>query len=370
MTRTTHPVPQELRPGGTFDRFLAERAAADAFSGTVLLTHRRRTVLARSFGLADKRRRVPNGPRTRFALASVTKLLTAAAVHRLARRGALTYLDPLATHLPGLPPELAALTLDQLLTHTSGLGDYRATPAFREQAPTWADAAAVNDGIMAIIRSSPPELPPGTGFRYSNSGYELLGAVVAKAAGQPYLSFVHEHVLGPAGMRDTAWHTRTQWADDRRIAHPYALAPPGDGDDGGARVDVLADKPFIGTAAGDAFSTASDMSRFCHAVLDGTLLGAAHTRMFLSGKLPLGPWRDAPDTAPPEAAFQGYGPLGLLLDRQWVALHNGGSAGEGAYVELHPGSGWVTVVLSNYDVQAVVPVTTTVRRILTAHQSA
>lgn len=353
------PVPADLRSGGAFDRFVAEQAAKDEFCGNVLLTYRGRTVLSRAYGMADKQRNIRNGPDTRFALASASKLFTAVSIHQLAQRGAIVYHDRLGTFLDGFPPEFADLTVHQLLTHTSGMGDYRQSQAFKDNARNWAGAVEVNDQIMAIIRQSPPAFAPGTRFGYSNSAYELLGAIVAKASGRPYYDYVRENVFGPAGMTAADWYTKPQWAEDPRIAHPYAKQPSGQ------RADVLAEQAFIGTAAGNAFAGARDMARFGRAVIDGKLLNPAYTRMLLSGKLALGRWTDAPGGTPPDAAFQGYGPLALLLNKQWVVLHNGSAAGEGAYVEMHPRTGWVSVVLSNYDIQAVIPVTTMARRLIT-----
>ncbi|MEU5159200.1 serine hydrolase domain-containing protein [Streptomyces sp. NPDC020875] len=360
-TRGGRP-PRELRTGGALDRFVAERAARDAFSGTVLLTLRGRTVLARSHGAADRARRVPIGPGTRFALASTAKLFTAVAVQQLVRRGEVVHHERLGTYLDGLPAAIADVTLHQLLTHTSGLGDYRATEEFRAGARVWASSAELHEGIAAIIRASPLRFPPGTRFHYSNSGYELLGALVTRVSGRPYPDYIREHVFGPAGMTATGWFTRPRWDADPDFARPYTRRPSGE------RADVLAEKPFVGTASGDAFSTARDMARFGRALADGVLLGSAHTRHFLSGRLALPPRPDGPGgTGPvPELAFQGYGPHAILTGGQWVLRHSGGSAGTGTSLEVHPDNGWVSVVLSNHDVPEVLPIVAEARRLITA----
>jgi CubicO group peptidase (beta-lactamase class C family) len=358
----THGVPPDLRPGGTYDRFIAGQAAQDKFSGTVLLTWQGRTVLSRSFGMADRQRSISNGPDTRFALASVTKLFTAVAIHQQVQRGTIEYHEKLGTYLHGFPAVTANVTVHQLLTHTSGMGDFRRTQAFEDGSRTWASADEVNDGVMAIIRESPPDFTPGVGFQYSSSGYALLGAIVARASGQPYFDYVREHIFAPAGMTSTDWYTRQQWNGDRCIAHPYARQPSGE------RVDVIADTAFIGTAAGDAFSTARDMNRFARALMGGELVDPARTRIAFSGKLALPGWRDAPDAPAPEATAQGYGPLALLLNEQWLFLHNGSAPGEGAYVEMYPRTGWVSVVLGNYDVQSVIPVAAMARGLIIAQQ--
>ncbi|MGV9311672.1 serine hydrolase domain-containing protein [Streptomyces sp. NPDC003691] len=353
-------TPGELGPGGTFDRHLAGLAARDEFSGTVLLAHRGRTVLFRCHGTADRRRGIPIGTDTRFALASTTKLFTAVAVQQLVRAGAISHHERLGAYLGGLLPALDGLTVHQLLTHTSGTGDYRTTQAFRDGARVWGSAAELHDGIMSIVRAAPPEFPAGTRFRYSNSGYELLGALVTAVSGRPYETFVHERVFRPAGMDSTGWYPRPRWDTEPDFARPYARQPSGE------RTDVLADKPFTGTAAGDAFSTARDLARFGRALATGRLLGPAHTPAFLSGKLALPSRAESPGAAPPAATLQGYGPVALLTGGQWVLRHSGGSAGTGTSVEIHPGTGWVSVVLGNYDADSVLPVASRARELITA----
>ncbi|MDX6283020.1 MAG: hypothetical protein QOH03_4091, partial [Kribbellaceae bacterium] len=180
----------DLLPGGAFDRFVAAQAAAGTFSGSVLLTRRGRPVLARSYGMADKQRSVPNGPGTRFALASVTKLFTATAVAQLAQQGKLAYGATVGEYLTGFPAAIAGkVSIHHLLTHTSGLGDYHQAPGFWEKAATWTSRAAVMDGITDFIRQSALIAVPGVSWNYSNSGYHLLGAIVAQASGQSYYDY-------------------------------------------------------------------------------------------------------------------------------------------------------------------------------------
>ncbi|WTW99180.1 beta-lactamase family protein [Streptomycetaceae bacterium NBC_01309] len=352
----------DLRPGGAFDTFLAEQAAKDEFSGTVLLTHRGHTVLSRAFGMADKRLSIRNRTDTLFAMASASKLFTAVAVHQLARAGAVQYHERLGAYVGGLPSTIADVTVHQLLTHTSGVADYRRTPGFDELVGTWTTEAAVNDGTMALIREAGQSFAPGTRFEYTSSGYELLGALVAQVSRRSYYDFAREYIFRPAGMTSTDWYTRTQWSRDPRFAHPYARQPSGE------RVDVVASTAFIGTAGGNAISNVRDLERFARAVTSGRLLGPAFTKTLLSGKHALRPWTDSRDN-PPAPASQGYGPLSLLLGGQWVFLHNGSAPGEGAYVEIYPRTGWVSVVLGNYDAQtAAVPVAARARTLITAQR--
>ncbi|GGU34776.1 serine hydrolase domain-containing protein [Lentzea flava] len=345
-----------LGPEGEFDRFLAERAARDEFSGTVLLTRCGQTVLARSYGKA--REGVPNGPDTIFALASISKLFTAVALVQLVQQGKVAFHAQLSDHLAGFP---AGITVHHLLSHSSGLAEYRQTPAFQEGSRAWSSVGEVWDGTLAIIRSLPAEFAPGSAFRYSSSGYEVLGAIVAEVSGLSYYDYVRRNVFTPAGMSTSDFFTRPQWQSDRRIARPYASRPSG-------RVDVVDQTTFVGSAAGNAFSTVRDMTRFARALTGAKLLNPAYTELVLGGKEPIGRWTDSPDIVP-QAAFQAYGPLSLLLNDQWVHLHNGGAPGEGAYVEMYPDGDWVSVILSNYDPQFVAPVAARARKLITGGKS-
>ncbi|MEO6087425.1 MAG: serine hydrolase domain-containing protein [Umezawaea sp.] len=349
---TGSAIPDALRPGGEFDRFVKEKADKDEFSGSVLLTHRGRTVLARSYGTANEQR--ANGPDTLFALASVTKPFTAVAVAQLAQAGKIAYNGKLGAYLSGFPASIAdTVTVHHLLTHTSGLGDHFALRGYLEAALAWTSAEQVMDGTTDYIRRSELLFQPGAGSRYSNSGYHVLGAIVAQVTGRSYYDYVREHVFRAAGMTDSDFHARPRWHTDPRIAHPYATQPSG------GRLDLIDKRLFIGTPAGDAFSTCADMARFARALQGEKLLNPAFTHITLSGKVPQPPPTVAPAPGSPQAgtkvAFQCYGPLTLLVDDQWVTGHSGGAPGTSTDFQMYPDSQWVSVILSNYDYGMGVP---------------
>lgn len=326
-------VPDELRPGGEFDRYLDRLAAEDAVSGTVLLTHRNETVLSRSHGWADKARRIANGPDTKFLIGSIPKAFTAVALAQLAQQPELPYSATVGTYLDGFPAEVAkTVTMHQLLTHTSGLGDIH-SPEFFEQAKNWDTVEEFWDGLMAYVRTLKPDFTPGTAESYSNAGFIILGAIVAQVSGQPYYDYMREHLFTPARMASSDFSTTPEVLGDRRVAHPYALQE-------GERVDVLARNLLIGTPAGGAFASAPDLTRFAHAFQDGeTLLDRANAYLVASPKLPL----------TDKDGFAGYGMTARLTNGQWSYAKNGGSQGASNNVEWFPESGWVAVVLCNYD---------------------
>lgn len=354
-------IPADLRPGGALDRFIREQADKDAFSGSVLLTHGGRTVLARSYGMANRERSVPNGPDTIFVLASVTKLFTAVAVAQLAQRGALKYDASLGSYLDGFP---SAVTVHHLLTHTSGFGDPFQMPGYLAESATWTSIEQVMSRTTDYIRQSKLAFPPGAAYQYSNAGYHLLGEIVARVSGQSYFDYVREHVLHAADMTSSDFYTRPQWKTDPRFAHPYATQPSGQ------RTDVVDQRMYSGTPAGDAFTTCADLERFARALHEARLLDPAFTAITLGGKLPppapTGP--PPPGGTPSRARFQCYGPMAVLVGGQWAIGHSGGAPGTSTEVQLYPDSGYVWVYLSNYDSDRDTPppITAMARKLIAA----
>ncbi|MBM7790123.1 serine hydrolase domain-containing protein [Tenggerimyces flavus] len=349
---TARQVPEDLRPGGALDRLAAELAAKDQFSGSMAVIRRGWTVLRRSYGMANRQTGVRNGPRTSFGLASVTKLFTAVAIHHLAQRGRLRYGDRIGAHLDGFPaPITEMVTIHHLLTHTSGLGDFRLLPGFREASRHWSSHAEVLDGTVGFIRRSELAFAPGTGNLYSNSGYCLLGAIVAAASGRSYYDYVAESVFDAAGMRDSGFFTKPRWRSDSRIARPYARLPGVS-----ERTDNLDEHLYVGLPAGDAFATCADLERFVHALMSGKLLTPPYAALMLGAKVPLS-----------GAAFVGYGAVSALEGGQWVHGHGGGSTlGASTSLEVFPDGGWTVVVLCNYEPPGAEPVARLARQIIVA----
>ncbi|WP_126643967.1 serine hydrolase domain-containing protein [Embleya hyalina] len=326
-------VPDELRPGGEYDRLVADLAARDRFAGTVLLAHRGRPVLIRSHGMADRERGIPNGRDTVFNIASVGKFFAGLAVTQLFARRLIRLDGTIGTWLDGFPPGVAdTVTVHQLLTHTSGLGDHRADPEWREAVRGWRTPAEFEAGTLDFIRRQRPLFPPGTRSAYSNSGFRVLGAIVARISGGTYADYVHEHILGPAGMTRTEFAPLSRWQTDPTYAHAY-----GDPQADGRRPDLTAAMrgAEIGGGDGGVFSTAPDLLRFAVALREGRLVGEAHTEMMVSGKYPFGP------------GMASYGSLISIVNGRRRIGHGGGDPGITANVHSYPDVDWVALFVAN-----------------------
>ena len=182
----------------------------------VLVLHDGQPVFRRGYGLAVVEDGTAVTAASNFRLASVSKQFTAAAVLLLVEDGRLGLNQPARQWLPELPPAAAAITIRQLLSHTSGLLDY-------EDLMDPADTRQVHDADVLTLLSREDRLnfAPGTQYRYSNSGYALLALIVGRASGQDFATFLQQRIFRPLGMAHTVAH-RTAWTRSPRA--PMATA--------------------------------------------------------------------------------------------------------------------------------------------------
>jgi CubicO group peptidase (beta-lactamase class C family) len=346
-------IPKSLRPGGELDNLIEQLALEDKFSGTVLLVHRDREVLARSYGMSNTETSIANGRETIFNLGSITKLFTATAVSQLVEQEKLAYRDRIGDYLDGFGSEVAdSVTVHHLLTHTSGLGDFFRQEYF-EEAATWTSPEQVFDGTLQYVRELPLDFQPGARHQYSNAAFMALGAIVAKVSGQSYYDYVREHVFARAGMDTADFYTTPKWKADTRIAHPYATEPSGE------RVDAIDRHGYIPLPPGGSHASAADLMAFARALNRNRLMGGVQTHFMLSPKIPVmgmgrPPGPGTSDEHPPPGGpmpppHQAYGPLLFVRNGQIILGHNGGSPGVSTNLDWFPASEWTAVVLSNYD---------------------
>jgi CubicO group peptidase (beta-lactamase class C family) len=292
----------------------------------------------------------------------VTKLFTAIAVAQLVQRGSLTLLDPIGKHLRGFSADVAnKVTIHDLLTHASGLGDFMQDTGYFEEVVTWTTPEQMMDGTLRYIRTESLAFAPGAGNRYSNSGYHVLGCIIQKVSGQLYYDYVRAHVFRPAGMTGSDFTTLPQWKSGSRYAHPYPT------DQSGKRYDALDGDAFvyIGNPAGNAFATAADLVHFARALLGGTLLKGPYREIFLSPKLPSTP-PPAEPSQPALVPFATYASDAFLINGRWSAGHGGAAPGVSTGLQWYPGTSWVAVKLSNYDGSTTSTIDQHLRQILTS----
>ncbi|GIF33457.1 beta-lactamase [Actinoplanes utahensis] len=340
-----HRIPPDTRPGGAYDRYVAQLAATGRFSGVVMLSHRGRTVLSRSYGMADRDRGIRNHEGIAFTLSSAGKPFNAIAILQLAQQGRLKLTDTVSQHLEGFDDDIAEqVTIHQMLSGTSGMNTpeedihriFRSKEEVHEYQERWARRSKL---------VGTPGLP-----NTSHAGAEaaIPALIVEAVSGKTYWDYVEENIFRRAGMTGSAFYTRPQWLTDTHIAHPYMTLADGSQVDAVRNLDkgspadyILGRNPgraFIDAIGDGGFATAPDLVRFARALGDGTLLDRPWADVLTAAKVPLGP-----------ASFGTYGPSADIVGGQWAIQRAGGNPGVCANWSIYPNSDWIGVILANGD---------------------
>jgi len=238
------------------------------FSGVVRVDRREQPGLSTAFGLAERGFGIPNTLDTQFGVASATKGLTALAVMSLVSEGALA-LDTTARSLlrDDLPEIDETVTVEHLLAHRSGIGDYvdeeGGFDATDYVMTVPLHALATTAGYLRALSGRAAKFAPGEAFAYNNSGFVVLALLVERVTGSTFHDVVAQRVCGPAGMRDTAFLRSDELP--ARAARGYLT---GDG----LRTNVL-HLPVCGTGDGGVYATVDDVHRLWDAVFDGRIIG-------------------------------------------------------------------------------------------------
>jgi CubicO group peptidase (beta-lactamase class C family) len=264
------------------DSLVRAYATRGEFSGVVLVAAGGAIVYQHAFGEADREWHVPNTITTRFRIGSTTKQFTAALVLRLAEEGKLRLNGHIVDYLPDYPrPQGERITLEHLLTHSSGLPDYPRLPRFYEDHAPRSHTPAE---LLALFDTLPLSFPPGAKWEYSSSGYVVLGAIIERVTGATYTQALRQYLLTPLGLNDTGYDDPAEITERR--AAGYIRTPDG-----------VQNAPFIDPStvfsAGMLHSSAHDLLRWAELLRAGRVFRdpASAAAMFaphLPTGLPLG----------------------------------------------------------------------------------
>jgi CubicO group peptidase (beta-lactamase class C family) len=166
------------------------------YSGTVIVAKGGEIILQKGYGYADREKGRPVTPDTVFTIGSISKQFTGAAIVKLEMQGKLRVTDTIGQYLENVPGDKQAITLHQLLTHTSGLPNAIGSDF---------DTSATRDAFLRLAMGAKLESKPGTKHNYSNVGYSLLGMVIERASGMGYEAYLREHLFKPSGMLHTGY---------------------------------------------------------------------------------------------------------------------------------------------------------------------
>lgn len=242
-----------------------------------------KVVLSRNFGVASLQYGVPVTDASLFSINSATKAFTGVAVMQLAQQGKVDLAAPIASYLPGLPPAWQAVTVTQLLNHTSGLPDVLDQRSGKLVGPDPDDAKAA----WAAVQALPVEAPAGQRYRYNQSNYVLLAQLIERQGGMPYTDFIQRGQFAPAGMRHSGFGDAKDVVVNK--ASSYVLARGGKG-----YRNVIEDFPVFMRAGAGINSNAGELADWLIALQAGRLLAPAMVeRLWQTGSLNDGkpaPW--------------------------------------------------------------------------------
>jgi D-alanyl-D-alanine carboxypeptidase len=308
------------------DQKLEEDAAADRFSGAVLVAKNGKPVFQRAYGLADREHKLPNTLKTRFRIGSMNKMFTATSILQLVQAGKVALDDPVGKYLTDYPNQdvAAKVTIRQLLTHTGGTGDIFG-PGFEAHR---LELRTLEDYIK-LYGNRPPQFEPGSRWEYSNYGFILLGAVIEKVGGQSYYHSVREHIYEPAAMTSSGSEPENEAVAQRSVGYTRMRS-----NHFRPNTDTL---PYRGTSAGGGYSTVQDLLKFANALEEHKLLNPEFTEMLTTGKVDAGSARYA------------FGFEDQMINGIRCFGHGGGAPGMNGDLEICPGPAYVVAVLSNMD---------------------
>jgi CubicO group peptidase (beta-lactamase class C family) len=245
-------------------------AAANDFSGVVRIDRDGEVELAKAYGLAHRGHEIPNTVDTQFAVASGAKGLTAVTVASLIEDGLLelstTARSVLGRDLPLIGDDV---TVEHLLSHRSGIGDYLDEDAGHEITdylmPVPVHELATTEQYLAVLDGHEPKFAPGVQFSYCNGGFVVLALIAERTSGVPFHELVRRRVCEPAGMDDSEFLRSDELPG--RAALGYLTS------DAGSRTNVL-HLPVRGSGDGGIYSTAADVSSFWSSLFAGRLVSA------------------------------------------------------------------------------------------------
>ena len=218
-----------------------------SFNGSALVSEHGRVIFKKGYGWANMEWQIPNQPDTKFRLGSITKQFTSMLIMQLVAEGKLHVEDKLSDVLPYYRKDTGnQVTLQHLLTHTSGIPSYTSEKHMHEW---WHNPFEVEDFVKKHC-SGDLEFTPGSKFEYDNSGYFLLGAIIEKVTGKKYADVLQERIFGPLGMKNSGYDHSEPLIEHRAQGYEH-------GKDGFVNAEYL--DMSIPYAAGSLYSTAEDL---------------------------------------------------------------------------------------------------------------
>lgn len=290
------------------------------FMGSVLVAKGGKVVFEKGYGMANIELDSPNTGATKFRLGSITKQFTSTAILQLQEQGKLSVNDLACKYIDGCPETWKAVTIQHLLTHTSGIPSYTndksfPTPKFMRQPLTPLE-------VVMLTKDKPLEFEPGTKYNYDNTGYVMLGVIIEKVSGEKYAEYLTKHIFSPLDMQDSGYDVTTTVMKNRAAGYT-------------ATGSTVKNAEYLDMslphAAGSLYSTVRDLYRWDRALYTDKVLSKAS--------------REAAWT--PVKNNYGYGWMMAPMHGHKQIGHGGGINGFSTYIARFPEDDAAVIVLSN-----------------------
>ncbi len=330
------------------DSTFSGMASANSPGFAVLVKKDNRVVFEKGYGLRDLRAKTAIDAQTNFRLASFSKQFTAMAIMLLVHDGKLRYDQTLAEIFPDFPAYGKTITVRSLLNHTGGLPDYEDLMDAAEKAKgqIWSPEKQIQDAkvLRLLEKESQGKFAPGTKWEYSNSGYVVLGLIVAKVSGKPFGEFLHDRIFVPLKMEHTlVFEKGKNEVTNRAFGHSKK-------DD----VFIETDQSSTSATQGDGgiYSNLEDLSKWDDALRDHTLLSEKEFAPAITpAKLPPGAdsklAEDVPKSLRGHASAYGFGWFLNLQDAHPLMWHYGDTMGCKTAVFRYTRDNVTVIVLCN-----------------------
>ena len=262
------------------DHLLQDLFSPDGPGGVALVSKENQVVYTKAFGKANLELDVPMEVDHIFRIGSISKQFTACAILRLAEQGKLSLSDDITQYIDDYPTHGHTITIEQLLTHTSGiksytgLGKWTAEERKRDFTPK---------EMIDYFKNEPMDFAPGEDFRYNNSAYFILGYIIEKLSGKTYAAYLQDEFFDPLEL------TNTSYGSTRRIIKNRAAGYQKEGDEYQNADFLSMSQPY---AAGSLLSTVEDINTWYQSVFDDMVLTSdtrknAHTPFKLNNGQPV-----------------------------------------------------------------------------------
>jgi len=264
-TPSVSPLPQSTVPvdatstSHRIEQYLNQLDAKGNVTGAILVARGSTVLLNKGYGLASEEQHIANTSQTRFRIGSNTKQFTAMAILQLQQRGKLNVHDKLCQYITDCPPDWSSITLQELLTHTSGIRDYTNFTDF----PGLIGSPVTVPDLIERFKHLTLSFTPGSRWSYSNSNYVLLGYIIERLSGQTYADFIEQNIFQPLQMHESGYDSNSPPLPSHAAGY---LSP-------GVHPVYLDMSEFY--AAGALYSTVGDLYKWDRALMTQQLVPAA-----------------------------------------------------------------------------------------------